>query len=86
MSAAVGNCESAGGGNAGSRDGMTSASNDTRNFSSRCLLPVLVIGVRGQRIHALVHRYDEKFPAGLPRARRCPLFLNDSQPSEQRQK
>lgn len=86
MSATVGNSESADGRNARSRDGMTSASNDTRSFSPRCLSLDLEVGVRDRRIHALVPRYDETFPAGLPRARRCPLFLNDSQPSVQRQR
>ena len=86
MPASVGNSESAGGRNARSRDGMTSASNDTRSFSSRCLLLVLVVGARDRRIHALIHRYDETFPVSLPRARRCPLLLNDSRPSVQRQK
>jgi len=82
----VGTPESAGGRSAWSREGMTSSSNDTRNFSSRCLLLALVVGVRVRRIHALVYRHDDKLNAGLPRLRRFLLFLNDSQPSVQRQK
>lgn len=83
-SATVGDSEFAGGRNAQSRDGMNLASNDTRSFSPRCLLPVLVVGVRDRRVDPLVHQYYERIPAGLPHVRRCPLFLNDDlRPSAQ---
>lgn len=62
---------------------MTSTSNDTGSFSPRRLLLVLLVGVRDRGIHAFVHRYDDKLPAGLPRLRRFLLFLNDPQPSLQ---
>ena len=65
---------------------MTSTSNDTGSFSLRRLSLDLVVGVRDRRIHALVHRYDDKLNAGLLRLRRFLLFLNDSQPPVQRQK
>ena len=82
----VGTPESVGGWSAWSREGMTSPSNDTGSLSPRCLLLALVVGVRVRRIHALVRQYDDKLNAGLPRLRRFLLFLNDSQPSEQRWK
>ena len=85
-SAIVGDSVSAGGRNARSRDGMTSASNDTRSFLPRCLLLVLAVGVRDRLVHVLVHQYDERFPAGLPHALRCPLFLVDPQSSVRRHK
>ena len=70
--------------NAQSRDGMASAANDTRSFSPHCLSLDLEVGVRDRRMHALVHRYDDKLHARLRRLRRFPRFLADSQPSEQR--
>ena len=83
-SATADDSEFAGGRNAQSRNGMTPASNDIRSFSPGCLLLVPVVGVRGGRVDALVHRYYERFPAGLPHARRCPLFLDDElRPSAQ---
>ena len=86
MSKTVGNSESAGGRNARPREGMTSTSSDTGSFSLRCLSLDLEVGVGDRRIHALVHRYDDKPHAGLLRLRRFLPFLNDSQPSVQRHK
>ena len=82
-SSIVGNGDSAGEPNARSRDGMTSASNETGSFSPRRLSLDLEVGVGDRRIHVLVHRYDDKPDAGLLCLRRFPLFLNDSQPSVQ---
>ena len=50
MSSIVGN--SAGESKARSRDGMTTASNEPRDFSPRCLSLDLEVGVRDHRIHA----------------------------------
>ena len=85
-SSIAGDGDSAGEPNARSRDGMTSASNDTGSFSPRWLSLDLEVGVGDRRIHALVHRHDDRLHAGLPRLRRFLLFLNDSQPSVQRHK
>ena len=69
-----------------SRDGMTSASNDTGSFSPRCLSLDPEVGVRNRLIHTLVHRHDDKPHAGLLHLQRFLPFLNDSQLSVQRHK
>ena len=83
-SSIAGDGDSASEPNARSRDGMISASKGTGIFSPRCLLPDLEVGVGDRRVHALVPRNGVTLHAGLPRLRRFLLFLNDSQPSEQR--